>query len=334
MKVFITGIAGFLGSHLAQYCINKGIEVAGNDTLIGGDLNNLNNMNLEFYKTDCSNLDGMTKILKNVDVVCHAAAFAHEGLSTVSPKLICENNVVGSTSVFTAAIKNNVKRIVYCSSMARYGNAITPYLEDYEPKPVDPYGVSKVAAENILKILAKTYNFEYNIAVPHNIIGPKQKYDDAFRNVASIMINLMVQNRRPIIYGDGYQKRCFSDVEDCLTCLDKLMFDKNIKSEIVNIGPDEESVTINDLFFILSNKLKFNQDPIYEPERPNEVKKAICSSQKARKLLDYDTSVSLDKSLDKIINHIKNNGPKKFQYNYEIEILSEIAPKTWTKKLF
>ena len=85
MKVFITGIAGFLGSHLAQYCINKGIEVAGNDTLIGGDLNNLNNMNLEFYKTDCSNLDGMTKILKNVDVVCHAAAFAHEGLSTVSP---------------------------------------------------------------------------------------------------------------------------------------------------------------------------------------------------------------------------------------------------------
>ena len=218
--------------------------------------------------------------------------------------------------------------------MARYGEAEIPYKESFEPKPVDPYGVSKVAAENILKILAKTYNFEYNIAVPHNIIGPKQKYDDAFRNVASIMINLILQNRRPIIYGDGYQKRCFSDVEDCLTCLDKLMFDKNIKSEIINIGPDEESVTINDLFFILSNKLKFNQDPIYEPERPNEVKKAICSSKKARKLLDYNTSVSLDKSLDKIIDHIKNNGPKKFQYNYEIEILSEIAPKTWTKKLF
>ena len=295
MKVFITGIAGFLGSHLAEHCINKGMKVAGNDTLIGGDLNNLSNLNLEFYKNDCSDLDEMTKILKNVDVVCHAAAFAHEGLSTVSPKLISENNVVGSTSVFTAAVKNNVKRIVYCSSMARYGNASIPYLEEYEPKPVDPYGVSKVAAENILKILAKTYNIQYNIAVPHNIIGPKQKYDDAFRNVASIMINLMMQNRSPIIYGDGNQKRCFSDIEDCLICLDKLMFDKNIVSEVVNIGPDEESITINELFTILSNKLKFNKDPIYEPERPNEVKKAICSSNKARELLAYNTRVSLDK---------------------------------------
>ena len=68
----------------------------------------------------------------------------------------------------------------------------------------------------------------------------------------------------------------FSDIEDCLICLDKLMFDKNIVSEVVNIGPDEESITINELFTILSNKLKFNKDPIYEPERPNEVKKAIC----------------------------------------------------------
>ena len=72
--------------------------------------------------------------------------------SNVSPKLICENNVVGSVSVFTAAIRNKVKRIVYCSSMARYGNARIPYEEHIEPKPVDPYGVSKVAAENILKI--------------------------------------------------------------------------------------------------------------------------------------------------------------------------------------
>ncbi len=334
MKVFITGIAGFLGSHLAEHCINKGLKVAGNDTLVGGDLKNISNLGIEFYKTDCSDLDGMTKILKDVDVVCHSAAYAHEGLSTVSPKLICENNVVGSTSVFTASIKNKVKRIVYCSSMARYGDADIPYLESFEPKPVDPYGVSKVAAENILKILSRTYNFQYNIAVPHNIIGPKQKYDDAFRNVASIMINLMIQNRSPVIYGDGNQKRCFSDIDDCLSCLDKLMFDEKITSQIVNIGPDEESITINELYKILSNKLKFNKDPIYEPERPNEVKKAICSSNKARKLLGYSTSIDLNHSLDKIIKYISENGPKKFQYNYDIEIKSSIAPKTWIKKLF
>ena len=113
---------------------------------------------------------------------------------SVSPKLISENNLVGSTSVFTAAIKNNVKRIVFCSSMAEYGNIELPYREDSQPAPVDPIIVTKLA-ENILKILSKTYNFEYNIAIPHNIIGTKQKYDDSFRNVASIMINLILQNR-------------------------------------------------------------------------------------------------------------------------------------------
>ena len=151
----------------------------------------------------------MTKVMKGVDLVCHAAAYAHEGLSSFSPTLICSNNITGSTSVFTAAIKNNVKRIVYCSSMARYGNIATPFKETDLVNPVDPYGVSKVAAENILKILSKTHNIEYNIAVPHNIIGPKQKYDDPYRNVASIMINLILQNRQPIIYGDGEQKDLF-----------------------------------------------------------------------------------------------------------------------------
>ena len=216
MKVFISGIAGFLGSHLARWCLNKNYQVVGCDTLHGGDINNIKGLNIEFYKIDCSNLELMTDSMKGVDVLCHAAAFAHEGLSNVSPKLVCENNVVGSVSTFTAAVRNKVKRIVFCSSMARYGNIPTPYHEDDTPKPIDPYGISKLAAEDILKVLSKTYNFEYNIAIPHNIIGPNQKYDDAFRNVASIMINLILQNRSPTIYGDGNQKRCFSDIDDCI----------------------------------------------------------------------------------------------------------------------
>ena len=121
----------------------------------------------------------MTQATKDcVDVLCHTAAYAHEGLSCISPTLICSSNVIGSTSVFTACIRNNIKRIVFCSSMARYGNIKVPFREDDNLNPVDPYGVSKVAAENILKILCNTHGLEYNIAVPHNIIGPKQKYDD------------------------------------------------------------------------------------------------------------------------------------------------------------
>ena len=334
MHIFITGIAGFLGSNLADYYLAKGFKVSGCDNLIGGSVDNIDQAKINFYKGDCENLEFMVKAMKGADVVCHAAAYAHEGLSSFSPTLICNNNVTGSTSVFTAAIINKLKRIVYCSSMARYGNAPTPYLETQVPDPVDPYGVAKVAAENILKILADTHGIEYNIAVPHNIIGPKQKYDDPYRNVASIMINLMLQNKRPTIYGDGEQKRTFSDIEDCIYCLDKLLLDPNIKSEIINIGPDEEFISINALYEILSNKIGFNQKPIHTEDRPNEVKHATCSADKARKILNYKTTVSLDKSLDKLINFIKIKGPKNFEYNYNIEINNEKTPKTWTEKLF
>ena len=333
MHIFITGIAGFLGSNLADYYLKKNFKVSGNDNLIGGDLENVDRR-VNFFKADCENLNEMVKAMKNVDIVCHAAAYAHEGLSSFSPTMISSNNVTGSVAVFTASVINKVKRIVYCSSMARYGKNSPPFKETDEVKPVDPYGVSKVAAENILKILSKTHDIEFNIAVPHNIIGPKQKYDDPFRNVASIMVNMILQNREPIIYGDGTQTRTFSDIEDCIYCLDKLLTDPNIISETVNIGPDEEPVTINKLYELISNKMAFNKDPIYVKDRPNEVKHSNCSSDKARSLLGYKTSVTLDDSLGKLINHIKKKGPKKFNYNYEIEIVNDKTPSTWSEKLF
>ena len=334
MHIFITGIAGFLGSNLAEYYLKKGFKVSGCDNLVGGSIDNIDAKKLNFYKANCEDFETMKKITKDVNILCHAAAYAHEGLSSFSPVLISSNNVTGSVSVFTAAIVNKIKRIVYCSSMARYGNIKTPFKEDDILNPVDPYGVSKVAAENILKILSKTHGIEYNIAVPHNIIGPKQKYDDPYRNVVSIMINLMLQKKNPIIYGDGKQKRTFSDIDDCIYCLDKLMTDPNIISQVVNIGPDEEHITINELYRLLSNKLKFNLDPIYLEDRPNEVKDAACSANKARKILNYKTSVSLNKSLDKIIDYISKKGPKNFQYNYQLEINNEQTPVSWKEKLF
>ena len=333
MKIFITGVAGFLGSNLADYYIDKGFEVTGCDNLIGGDEENVNKK-VNFHRGDCENLEFMTEIMSGSDLVCHTAAYAHEGLSNISPTLICNSNVTGSVSVFTAAIKNKVRRIVYCSSMARYGNIEMPFKEDDVPNPIDPYGVSKLAAEKILKILCETHGVEYNIAVPHNIIGPKQKYDDPFRNVASIMTNLMLQGRQPVIYGDGNQKRCFSDIQDCIFCLDKLLLDPKIKSQVVNIGPDEEVITIKELFEKISNKMKFNMPPLYYKDRPNEVKHASCSSQKARMILGYKTSINLDDSLDRLISFVKNKGPKEFKYGYKLEINNEVTPETWKKKIF
>ena len=333
MHIFITGIAGFLGSNLADYYIKKNYKVSGCDNLIGGSLENIHKK-VKFYKADIEDFNKLNQILKNVDIVCHAAAYAHEGLSNFSPFSFSKNNMVGSVSVFTAAINNNVKRIVFCSSMARYGNLKPPFKETDTPKPVDPYGISKLAAEKMLINLCETNNVEYNIAVPHNIIGPKQKYDDPFRNVVSIMTNLILQKRNPIIYGDGNQKRSFSDIDDCIYCLDKLLLDKKIKKQVVNIGPDDNFISINELYEMLSNKLQSNLSANYYKDRPNEVKYAYCSSNKAKKLLGYKTTVNTDESIQKVIDYIKLKGPKKFLYNYDIEINNKLVPETWKKKIF
>ncbi len=333
MKIFISGIAGFLGSHLADSFIKDGHKVVGCDSLIGGELDNVP-PEAEFYQYDCCYRNSMLKITKGCDLVYHTAATAYEGLSVFSPHLIAQNIVTGSVSLFSAAIENKVKRIIFCSSMARYGTNEIPFKENFDPQPQDPYGISKLAAENILKNLCETHGIEYVIAVPHNIIGPRQKYDDPYRNVVSIMINLMLQNRQPIIYGDGEQKRCFSYIDDDLFCLKEMALNKNVNKEIINIGPDEEFISINQLADKLANQLRFNLNAQYVKGRPKEVLHATCSAEKARKLLGYKTETSLDKGLEKMIEFIRKKGPKRFRYHLDLEIINDLTPNTWKDRLF
>ena len=299
--------------------------------MLGGYKDNVPK-NIQFHNFDCCDLKKMNEIMKNVDVVYHCAATAHEGLSVFSPYEIGKNNFLASVSVFSAAISNKVKRIIFCSSMARYGSQKIPFLEDQLPKPIDPYGISKVASEDILKNLCELNNIEWVIAVPHNIIGPRQKYDDPFRNVVSIMINRILQNKAPIIYGDGNQKRCFSYIDDCLSCLIPMLDQKNLNKETINIGPDEEFVTVNKISEICSNITGSNLKPIYKKDRPREVKHASCSADKARKLLNYSTKTSLETGIMKTYQYIKKRGPKPFNYHIDIEIKNELTPKTWLKK--
>src|SRR3984885_11444335 len=280
MRIFISGIAGFLGSHLAEHFLADGHQVVGCDTLIGGELINVP-PDAEFYQYDICRRNSMLKITKGCDIVFHAAATAYEGLSVFSPHLITENIVTGSASLFSAAIANSVKRIIFCSSMARYGTNTVPFREDYVPVPQDPYGIAKLSAEHLLRNLCEIHGVEYVIAVPHNIIGPRQKFDDPYRNVASIMINLMLQGRQPIIYGDGSQQRCFSYVDDCVDCLEKLAFLPEARGELVNIGPDDGAVTILELARKIARLMDFDLDPVFVAGRPQEVPTAVCCSDKA-----------------------------------------------------
>lgn len=332
MRVFITGIAGFLGSHLAERLIDMGHNVVGCDSLLGGELVNVP-PEAEFYQYDCRDFNAMAKVMKGAELVYHCAATAYEGLSVFAPAMVTDNIVTGSVSVFSAAIAGGARRIVFCSSMARYGTNQVPFLESYTPKPQDPYGIAKVAAEQILVNLAAVHGLEYAIAVPHNIIGARQKFDDPYRNVASIMANLMLQGRQPFIYGDGEQSRCFSHVEDCLSCLLALGLTNAGLGEVINIGPDEEFVTINHLYRTLKGITGFEGQAIHLTGRPQEVKHAACSSLKARSLLGYQTTRSLEDGLTDIVDYIRDVGPRKFRYHLDIEIRTEKTPRTWTERL-
>ncbi len=332
-RFLVTGVAGFLGSHIADELLDQGHEVVGIDNFIGGYKDNVPNK-VKFYEADLGNLDLIQPAFEGVDTVVHAACTAYEGLSVFSPALVVQNTMQITATALSASINNRVRKFIYCSSMARYGTQDeVPFKESMTPKPQDPYGIAKVGAENLVKNLSSTHGMEWVILVPHNIIGARQKYDDPYRNVASIMINRMLSGKQPIIYGTGDQKRCFSFIQDTLDPLVKACTRNDVNEQIFNIGPDEEFITINELAEIIADILGFDVDPIYMPGRPQEVFHANCSANKAREILDYRTKTNLREGLTELIDWIKMKGTKPFEYHLPLEFVTERTPRTWTDRL-
>lgn len=336
MKICITGAAGFLGSHLVESFVSKGHNVIGVDNMVGGDVDNIIEHELhEFIEGDVTDLELMSSVLDGCDVVYHCAAYAYEGLSVFSPALVTNNIVTGTTVVATAAIRNSVKRFINTSSMARYGMNIVPFVETMAPQPEDPYGVAKYAAEMQLNLLSNVHGFDLVHAIPHNIVGPRQKSNDPFRNVASIMINLMLCDRQPIIYGDGSQVRCFSFIDDDIYVLEKLLdCDLHERGELFNIGPDEEFITINELAMRLAAIMDFELKADYHDMRPCEVYVAYCSADKIRERFGYETKMTLDEGLKEMVDFLVKKGHKPFEYHLPIEIMNDRLPKTWNDRLF
>jgi len=333
LRVLVTGIAGFMGSYLADSLIRGGHEVIGIDNLVGGYKTNIPEA-ATFHKADLLDLNTIRPFFKDVEVVVHTACTAYEGLSVFSPAYVSANTFQITASALSASVTSGVKKFVFMSSMARYGSQPRlPFTEDLTPFPQDPYGIAKYASELLVANVGTTHGLKYSILVPHNIIGPRQKYDDPFRNVASIMINRMLQGKQPIIYGSGDQKRCFSFIDDVIDPINRVVNTNLADSEIINIGPDEEFVTINELSQIIADILDFDLDPIYVASRPQEVELANCSAEKARRLLGYRTTVNLREGLESLAKWIIEMGTKRFDYHLPIEIVNDSTPKTWVNKL-
>ena len=333
-RIFITGIAGFLGSHLARWALSQNHEVLGCDNLSLGDKDNVPK-EAQFYEYDVLDREKNKKLLSGVDVVFHSAAYPYDNFSLFAPFKVVENTFSATASILSSAISSQVKRFVYCSSVSRYGNNPSPFVESMEPRPLTPYAVAKVAGENLIRSLAKVHPFEFVICVPHNIFGPHQVYNDPFRDAVALTINRMLRDKAPIVYGDGTQKRGFTPIQDLVSLFEGLLFSEEVKNQVVNIGPDEESVSINELIQILNQIMGKNLKPKYLPLRPQEVKIALCRADKARKLLKYKKNISLKSALEQLVKWIKRKGPAKLSCRQtpEIDFSEYYSATAWDRKI-
>jgi len=333
MRILVTGVAGFMASHLAEYLSNQSHEVYGIDNESIGIPENIPS-NIRYAKADMRNADDMESLVAEVkpEVVFHLAAWAHEGLSQFMPRHITENNYNAFMNLIVPAINNGMKRIVVCSSMSVYGDQEPPFNEDLPRKPEDIYAVAKAAMEKATEVLADVHGFDYTIIRPHNVYGPKQMLHDPYRNVVGIFCNRILNGKPPIIYGDGTQTRAFSYIDDITPYIAKAGFIEETKGEIINIGPTEE-YTLNQLAESVLKAFGSDLKPQYMPDRPREVKHAFCTNTKAQELLGYKTHTTLDDGIKKMVEWAKTQGPKEFKYLDELELTGDKVPEAWKEKL-
>src|SRR3990167_3683207 len=234
-KVLITGVAGLIGSHMAEYLVSKGYDVYGIDNLSGGYPENIPN-GVIFYSNDLGDKKAIGRLFKKIkpDYVYHFAAYAAEGLSPFIRNFNYKNNLVCSANLINECIKNEVKKIIFTSSMAVYGEGKPPFKETDTPHPIDPYGISKYAVELDLECARAQFGLNYSIVRPHNVIGIRQNIWDKYRNAIGIWIRRALKGESICIFGDGLQERAFSDIKFCLEPFEKLMFEHD--GEVFNLG--------------------------------------------------------------------------------------------------
>lgn len=338
MKVCVTGVAGLIGSWIAERLIEEGHEVVGIDNMIGGYFDSIPK-GVEFHAIDiaasCTGMGRLFAAMEGCEAVYHCAALAHEGFSVFTPTTITNSVMTGTTAVATAAIRAGVKRFINCSSMSRYGDMPSPLRETTPPKPVDPYALAKVAAEQQLNLLGKLHDMHVIHTVPHNVIGPRQRYTDPYRNVVAIMINLTLQDRPVVVYGDGTQTRCFSMIQDDVEIYIKLLTHECEHGEIFNIGPDDEPITIKDLAAMVADVLDKPLRIDWHEARPYEVHTSLCSSDKIREVFGFEPTTSLREGIASMAEYIRGRGVLPFDYHVPLEIDNKPnVPRTWKERLF
>lgn len=296
MNVLITGVAGLLGSRLADWIIeNKpGVNVIGIDDLSGGYVENIH-PKVTLAKLNLADHDfGRLFEDYKFDYVFHFAAYAAEGLSPFIRSFNYTNNLVATAKVVNECIKHDVKRIVFTSSLAVYGEGTPPFSETDPLLPIDPYGVAKMACERDIQIAGEQHGLDWCIIRPHNVYGIKQNIWDKYRNVLGIWMWQHLNGMPMTIFGDGAQKRAFSYIDDCLDGLWKAAVQENCSRQIINLGGTKE-YSIKEANDILKEVIGGGTTIHLEPR--HEVKYSHPTYQKSVDLLGYEDKTSLREGL-------------------------------------
>jgi len=315
-KVLITGVAGLLGSRLADWIIQNRPEydIIGIDDLSGGYKENIHEL-VEFHLMDLKDLK-----LKNIfdqhkpEYVFHFAAYAAEGLSPFIRTFNYQNNLVATANVVNECIRHDVKRLIFTSTMAVYGHGEGGiFHEDMRRNPIDPYGVAKAGCERDIEIANEQHGLDYCIIRPHNVYGAKQNIWDKYRNVLGIWMYYHMEGKPITIFGDGTQQRAFSYIDDSLEPLFNAAIEPKASKQIINLGGVRE-YTINEAADTLLEVLGTG-NKVYLEGR-HEVHTAIPTFQKSIDILGFEHKTNLKEGLTKMWQWAQQQ-PKRERFIWE-----------------
>jgi len=299
----VTGGAGFIGSHIAERLLNDGHTVRIIDNLITGKQTNLETLNgkVEFYKVSITDLAALRPIFEGVDTVFHHAALASVPLSIDNPLLTHEHNATGTLNVLVAARDAGVRRVVYAASSAAYGNdASEQQTETAAPKPLSPYGVSKLMGEYYCQSFAQVYQLETVCLRYFNVFGARQDPTSQYAAVIPLFITSMIDGKAPMIYGDGLQSRDFCFVENVVHGNLLAADAPKANGEIINIATGKR-VNLLELVSQINQNLGTSIEPIHVESRVGDVKHSRADINKAQSLLNYEPVVDFKSGLKQTI---------------------------------
>jgi UDP-N-acetylglucosamine 4-epimerase len=301
MRILITGGAGFIGSNLTAWFLQKpGIDsVRVLDNLATGNLKNIeefrSNPKFEFMEGDIRDYDTCLRACEGVEVISHQAALGSVPRSINDPLTSNAVNVTGTLNMFTAAKEKEIKRLVYAASSSTYGDHPgLPKVEDRIGRPLSPYAVTKYVNELYARVYSDIYGLELIGLRYFNVFGPKQNPQGPYAAVIPLFVKSVLDNEAPTMNGDGEHSRDFTFVANVVQANDKALFTTNPKAvnEVYNVAFGEQT-SLNGLFEMIKEIAGSDLAPKYGPERKGDVKHSLADISKAKNLLGYDPAVSI-----------------------------------------